>query len=1458
MSDSALPPKYAKRRAPVVRDEDIKAAKRRRVAEDSDDGMDVDPEDASGVQDARSQDTAGSPLKLKTYRKEVLQSALTQNTIALLPSPKQTPKLLKRFLRHLLVDESSSNSAGHVQQDRCIIFLVKDGGDNPGDAYGLAEVVSQIEEPTTILPLTPQNFLDELSSSAFAITQAQAIIIPEPQTFNHEATQALEEIIDDFYRPSAPSLRPLILATVVRTSRPWLSFDQQIIALEHLLECKTHGFTDNLRQAVVPNHPVTEVVYYEPAPQPPDTPLITKLREACSPAPTLCEPYIRRARRILRDLGPAAANYYLLQAKDDLKLAVIEDAPSKTAREQAVKLLTNEARPNLRASGQLTSKIQQFLDVVRTEYEQGTDHFRGLAFVCSDHVAHLIAYIANEMYHALQARVITGNVDRTTLVSIFRDYDMGKTKLLIATESAMDMDFTRASLVVQLDLFDSYASYAYSMAHSSKRLVLLAAQGKPIHRRTVEGLMQQEDALSKWAKTLTTKSILIPPISSLLEEPSKTRRVLENEEAEKDSVLTCAATGGYMNPHDVVKAVCAYAATLHVAHNFTVLETHRTRQTERVGFICTVHLPGSPASEVEGPVAPSRWEARRAACALACTVLYKHSVIDSRYFRHHRIPGEGALTYSKPTGGAPGTTFARRKAAFWKISARTPQKEGVYPIVIECVERDGPERYRPLLLLTRHPLPDLPTIRVYEVPNVREVRVRRAKPLDLDDAQQDLLARYTERIVRAVLNKELTCASGDMLWTVAPLQAGWRLPSGESSFDVSSGIDWAGMEASVAELYVPIKRGSPDELATHMEDGVVQGRRSEMTRRYFFMGVRRDLTPLSKPADSPREALYENIFEFARSASRDLKTLEDFNQPLIEVERIPQAHNCLTLMQGPPDKGDVPAKYMIPELCFKITIPASVMRTALLLPSVLTRIDEIFLVKELNAIHFNHIIAEDLLHAALTTPSAGFDRNYERLELYGDAFLKYLASLHLFVMSHHNDSEGKLHAARRPLISNQKLMECSLALGLPSFVIGKPFVIRFWGPANFRMNPPGGSAEKGKEKEQGKVAETPPPASDAVGANQGEGGGGKKRRKKKKGEPNDGQIQQMLSDKALADVVEAILGAAHLSAGRDGGLQVAKALGLPVAKNADIWDDFKAQVSMHATPSAVSFLRPGTIDGVQSVIGQKLNKPELLALALTHANNSSPLGNYERIEFLGDALLDFQVVEYVYRKYTQQPPSVLTLLKSAMVGNSPLAAICAESGLYRHLHQKSHQIQQSINTYLTALQKAKQKEYAAADDDLRERGQYWFDVNPPKALSDIVESIVGAIYISDDLEWTGVQQLFKHFLQPFYEKHIRMNTLAVHPTKILLELVQSQCCHKLELVKSASAGQTQCNVLLHGAVIASKTAVNGVLAARGASSIALNKLDRDPGLVARTCTCRTAGMGKAERDVDQFLSEFKA
>jgi endoribonuclease Dicer len=61
----------------------------------------------------------------------------------------------------------------------------------------------------------------------------------------------------------------------------------------------------------------------------------------------------------------------------------------------------------------------------------------------------------------------------------------------------------------------------------------------------------------------------------------------------------------------------------------------------------------------------------------------------------------------------------------------------------------------------------------------------------------------------------------------------------------------------------------------------------------------------------------------------------------------------------------------------------STLRTALLLPSITRRLDDVLLVKELNAKFFDHSITEQLLHAAISTPAAGMEFDYERLELLG-------------------------------------------------------------------------------------------------------------------------------------------------------------------------------------------------------------------------------------------------------------------------------------------------------------------------------------------------------------------------------------------------------------------------------------------------------------------------------------------
>jgi len=58
----------------------------------------------------------------------------------------------------------------------------------------------------------------------------------------------------------------------------------------------------------------------------------------------------------------------------------------------------------------------------------------------------------------------------------------------------------------------------------------------------------------------------------------------------------------------------------------------------------------------------------------------------------------------------------------------------------------------------------------------------------------------------------------------------------------------------------------------------------------------------------------------------------------------------------------------------------------------MTKIDEILLVKELNARMFDNLIREDLLREALTPSAAEAESNYERLEILGNDRSTFLTS----------------------------------------------------------------------------------------------------------------------------------------------------------------------------------------------------------------------------------------------------------------------------------------------------------------------------------------------------------------------------------------------------------------------------------------------------------------------------------
>lgn len=82
----------------------------------------------------------------------------------------------------------------------------------------------------------------------------------------------------------------------------------------------------------------------------------------------------------------------------------------------------------------------------------------------------------------------------------------------------------------------------------------------------------------------------------------------------------------------------------------------------------------------------------------------------------------------------------------------------------------------------------------------------------------------------------------------------------------------------------------------------------------------------------------------------------------------------------------------------------------------------------------------------------------------------------------------------------------------------------------------------------------------------------------------------------------------------------------------------------------------------------KFNDPLLFKQALTHRSyinehGTSDTGDNERLEFLGDAVLDFLVGDMLYQRYTEMPEGDLTRLRAALVRTESLAVLAQQLGL---------------------------------------------------------------------------------------------------------------------------------------------------------------------------------------------------
>ena len=89
---------------------------------------------------------------------------------------------------------------------------------------------------------------------------------------------------------------------------------------------------------------------------------------------------------------------------------------------------------------------------------------------------------------------------------------------------------------------------------------------------------------------------------------------------------------------------------------------------------------------------------------------------------------------------------------------------------------------------------------------------------------------------------------------------------------------------------------------------------------------------------------------------------------------------------------------------------------------------------------------------------------------------------------------------------------------------------------------------------------------------------------------------------------------------------------------------------------------------LQERLGYLFQDEHYLKLALTHRSvGHQPENNNERLEFLGDAVLQLTVSAYLYNKYPRLPEGELAKMRSLLVRESTLAELGRELGLNRFL-----------------------------------------------------------------------------------------------------------------------------------------------------------------------------------------------
>ncbi|KAH4035940.1 Dicer-like protein 1 [Parastagonospora nodorum] len=1457
-----------------------------------------------------SQDTAVRITNPRDYQTELFLRAKMQNTIAVLDTGTGKTHIATLLLRHVLEEELENRAKGCAhkmafflvdsvnlvfQQANVLRCGLDQGVEGISGAMGQSLFQKQTWDKlfaiNMVIVCTAQVLVDCMMHSFMSISRMNLLIFDEAH--HAKSNHPYARVMKDYYAHELDtSKRPRIFAM---TASP---VDVKGQSAEHVreaareLETLLHSRIATTNDSALARNSITrpeeEVAVYTRLRNEFETPLHQKVKAKYGDVAPFRKLFIT-AKLHASELGRWASDMYWsfafadeqsrkLQIREELKYnrskrdwsAAELDAQMARLKEATAFVQQYEIGAPTLSEQDLSSKVMKLQYWLNLYYER-TTLARCIVFVEKRHTAQLLKLIFDHIGGPnLHCDVLVGinnrageeNVSLRSQILTLQKFRRGELNCLFATSVAEEgLDIPQCNLVVRFDLYRTMIGYVQSRGRArhrnSKYLHMLEAENKE-HTERLMNARHDENIMREFCKDLThdrqlgdveqEKAELIALEDKLF--PSYTDEKSGAKLTYRSSLsILSHFVATYPSPDHNTMAQPTYVVNPKISDD--------PRDPQRNGFVCEVILPEHcPIISMVGQVYSRKTIAKCSAAFKMCIELRRKDHLNefllptiSKYLPAMR---NALLAVSEKKKGNYAMVI---KPTFWKQD-RDTVPESLHLTIIDA-DRGLDRPHQPLAMLTRRPFPQLPSFPIY-LTDCRPSNIVSQSlhiPISLTPELLEMFTRFTLRIFEDIYNKVYDYDVSKMSYWMLPVIE-HRVASVRSMSNPQEVLDMDQIRKVYNE---PFWKWSPqsrtdDLIDRYFVDPMNGG------RRYYSDRLAPHLKPQDPvPANVPRQnhKFMKNILDFSDSKwmkSRDITRWHQ-DQPVLQVEKIPFRRNHLANVEDKEKKELANLEtYICPEPLHISNLATPFVVMCYVLPAIIHRFESYLIALDACDV-LDLKVSPALALEALTKDSdnseehgeekinfkSGMGPNYERLEFLGDCFLKVATSLSVFVQQP-EENEFEFHVRRMLMLCNQNLMETAVGkkkvasangterdLQLYKYVRTDAFSRRNWYPEGLKLL-------RGKGL--------------------------------KKTEEDWLNVTHNLGDKSVADVCEAFIGAAFMQHHKGGQWtpndwdEAVKAVKLFANSDDHLmekWTDYYAAYTKPKYQTAgATATQLDLAHKIEMKHPYRFRYPRLLRSAFIHPSQPfmwENIPSYQRLEFLGDSLLDMAFIMHLFYKYPDKDPQWLTEHKTPMVSNKFLGAVCVKLGWHTHMKQNTAILSSQIRDYVYEVEEAEREANGAVD--------YWVSVSePPKCLADVIEAFVAAIFVDSEFDFNVVQKFFDLHLRPFFldmTLDAYENFASNHPTTRLSRLLSINfgCSEwrmgalETETLIPGKGKAIAAMVMIHDKVHFHSLGQSGRYARVRASHAALEKLEGLPPYEFRSkygCDCVDEGEGEAGVD----------